>query len=93
MRAKALRELQQQGEKAISSQEPILLTNRKGPVGVLIPVTQESLPFLQAETEKWMALQSLKKTWALAREVGLDQLSLEEINQEVKQARRKIRKK
>ncbi len=89
MRAKPLRELQQQGEKGISGEQPILLTSRKGPVGILIPVTQDSLPLIQAETEKWMALQSLKKTWVLARESGLDQLDLEEINREVRQVRRK----
>jgi len=89
MRAKPLRDLQQQGEKAIIGDQPILLTNRRGPVGVLIPVTQDSLPLIQAETEKWMALQSLKKTWALAREAGLDQLTLIDIDREIKQVRRK----
>src|SRR4051812_42706687 len=89
MRAKSLRELQQKGEKVISGDQPILLTSRKAPVGALIPVTLNSLPFVQAEAEKWMALESLRKTWALARETGLDQMSSAEIDQEIRQVRKK----
>ena len=89
MQAKTLRELQLKGEKMIADDQPTLITNRKGPVGVLIPVTKESLPLIQAEAEKWMALEALKKTWTLARKAGLDTLSDGEIDSEIKQLRRK----
>jgi hypothetical protein len=82
IKVKSLRELQQKGEKAILGKDVILLTSRKGPVGVLIPVTRETLPVIQSETERMMAIQSLKKTWALARDLKLDQMEQDEIDLE-----------
>lgn len=96
MKSKSLREFQQNGKKAIQGEHPMLLTNRKGPIGILIPVSSENLSFVQAEAEKIMALQSLKKTWELAKNLDLDQLTLEDIDKEigtVRLARTKKRKK
>ncbi len=87
MNAKSLRELQQKGSKAIGT-EPIVVTARKGPVGLLIPVTAESLPRVQQEVQKMLALESLSETWKLARETGLDQMSDLEIEAEVRAVRK-----
>jgi hypothetical protein len=88
MLAKSLRELQQKGEKAVGK-DPMVLTNRRGPVGILIPVTSETLPYIEREVQKMSAQQSLRKTWATAREHGLDRLSQDEIEQEVVAVRKK----
>ncbi|MGZ3697067.1 MAG: hypothetical protein ACXWPM_06370 [Bdellovibrionota bacterium] len=88
MNAKSLRELQQKGGKAIGN-EPVVVVNRKGPVGVLIPVTSESLPRVQQEVQRMLALESLSETWKLARETGLDRLTDEEIAAEVRAVRKK----
>jgi antitoxin (DNA-binding transcriptional repressor) of toxin-antitoxin stability system len=87
MNAKSLRELQQKGGKAIGN-EPVVVTSRKGPVGVLIPVTSESLPRIQQEVQRMLALESLSETWKLAREAGLDRMTDEEINAEVRAVRK-----
>jgi hypothetical protein len=88
MDAKSLRELQQKGDKAIGS-EPVVIVNRKGPVGVLIPVTSESLPRVQQEIQRMLALESLTETWKLAKSAGLDQLSDQEIKTEILAVRKK----
>jgi hypothetical protein len=90
MNAKSLRELQQKGGKAIGT-EPVVVTSRKGPVGVLIPVTSESLGRVQQEVRRMLALESLTDTWRLAREAGLDQMSDHEIAAEVQAARKGTR--
>ena len=86
MNAKSLRELQQKGGKAIGT-EPIVVTSRKGPVGVLIPVTSESLPRVQQEIQKMLALESLSQTWKLAQETGLSLMTDQEIDSEVSAVR------
>lgn len=88
MNAKSLRELQQKGGKAIGK-EPIVIMNRNGPVGVLIPVNSETLFRIQKEVERMLALESLSQTWQLARKAGLDQMTNEEINAEVSAVRKK----
>ncbi len=88
MRTKSLREIQQQGEKAISGFEPFLITSRKGPLGVLMPVSVESLSYVQKEMQKIAALESLRNSWNLSKENGLDKLSDAEIQKEVKLARK-----
>ena len=87
MNAKSLRELQQKGGKAIGT-EPVVVTSRKGPVGVLIPVTSESLPRVQQEVQRMLALESLSETWKLARESGLDRMTDVEIEAEVRAVRK-----
>lgn len=87
MNAKSLRELQQKGSKAIGN-EPVVVTSRKGPVGVLIPVTSDSLPRIQKEVQRMLALESLSETWKLAREVGLALMTDEEIQAEVRAVRK-----
>lgn len=87
MNAKSLRELQQKGGKAIGT-EPVVVTSRKGPVGVLIPVTSESLPRVQQEVQRMLALESLSETWKFARKAGLDQMTDEEIEAEVHAVRK-----
>lgn len=90
MIAKSLREIQQKGEKSVGT-EPIVLTNRKGPVGILIPVTEETFPFIQREVRKLTALESLRKTWESARVMKLDRMPESEIQDEVKALRKRRR--
>ena len=90
MQTKSLREIQQKGERAIrTGDEPILLTTRKGPVGIFVPVTSESVSYMERDLRKMMALQSLRETWHLARETGLDRLSRAEIDREIGFVRKK----
>ncbi len=90
MHSKSLRSLQQQGERSMGT-EPIVLTNRKGPVGILIPVTEESFAFIQREVKKLTALESLRETWESARGSKLDRMPELVIAEEVKALRKRRR--
>ena len=92
VRTKSLRELQQRGERAIEGDSPLLLTSRKGVVGILLPVNEENLLDIQQDVQRITALQSLRKTWARAREAGLADMAPEDIDEEVKKVRRASRR-
>jgi hypothetical protein len=90
MRTIALRELQQKGLKAVNlfAHEPLLLEDRSGPAYFLIPVQKENLETQFLELERAMALSNLHNWQQRALELGLDQMSSEEINEEIKSVRK-----
>lgn len=88
MLAKSLRELQQKGEKALEDKEPVLLTTRNGPIGILIPVDMNSLPELQRDLQRIIAMKSLRDTWSRARSTQLDKLTDDDIQDEIKLVRK-----
>lgn len=90
MRTVALRDLQQKGLKAIDmpTDELILLQSRAGPAYFLVPAQQFNLEGQLLELERAMALSNLHNWQQRAAELGLDKMSLEEINQEITAARK-----
>ncbi len=93
MKTRSLREIQQKGERAITKNDPVVLTTRNGPIGILIPASLETIADLQRDIQKVLALQSLRETWKLASQKGLDRLSDVEINNEIKAVRKNAKSK
>jgi len=87
MRTKALRDIQMAGTKAVRGREPFVIETRNGPFGIFIPVDEASLPLLQEEVERMVARASLRRTWTLARKLGLDKMSDRDIAAEVRAVR------
>lgn len=86
MQTIALRDLQQKGLKAINTahnDELILLESRSGPAYFLIPAQAHNLDAQSLELERAMALSNLHNWQQRAAELGLDEMSAEEINQEI----------
>lgn len=92
MRTKSLRELQQKGERALTGDSPLLLTSRKGVVGILLPVTEENVLHVQADVQRLAAMHSLRKTWKRAHKLGLSTLSADDIDHEVRKVRKAARR-
>ena len=90
MRQVPLREFRIRGEKALASVpkgEVVLLSGQKGPVYYLVPV-EGDLALGDKELRRAMAMASLQESWRYAEEQGFDRLSDEEIDEEVRKARR-----
>ena len=95
MRQVSLREFRMRGEKALSSvpkNEVVLLSGQKGPVYYLVPV-QGDIAIADQELRRAMALASLRESWRYAEEQGLDRVSDEEIDEEIRKIRQKARRK
>jgi antitoxin (DNA-binding transcriptional repressor) of toxin-antitoxin stability system len=89
MRQVSLREFRTRGAKAlegIPKGEMILLAGQQGPAYFLVPVlgdvTTEDL-----ELRRAMAKASLRESWRIAEEAGLDKLDEDAIQHEIDQAR------
>jgi hypothetical protein len=95
MRQIAMRDFQQKGGAAIkgSSQEPILLSGREGPKYFLVPAQEEGLTFQFEELKRAQALANLRAWQLRARELGMDELTNKEIDEEIDAARKERRKK
>jgi antitoxin (DNA-binding transcriptional repressor) of toxin-antitoxin stability system len=86
MRQVALREFRIRGEKALESVpkgEVVLLSGQKGPVYYLVPV-QGDIALGDRELRRAMAMASLRESWRHAEEQGLDKISDEEIDEEIR---------
>jgi antitoxin (DNA-binding transcriptional repressor) of toxin-antitoxin stability system len=91
MRQVPLREFRIRGEKALASVpkgEVILLSGQKGPVYYLVPV-QGDLAIGDKELRRAMAMASLRESWRYAEQQGLDQISDDEIDDEIRKVRRR----
>jgi len=89
MRQVPLREFRIRGEKALASVpkgEVVLLSGQKGPVYYLVPV-QGDLAIGDKELRRAMAMASLQESWRYAESRGLDKLSDEEIDEEIRTVR------
>lgn len=94
MKNLALRDFQQKGRLSVdkNQDEPILLTNRSGPVFFLIPVESDNIENQYRELLRAMAQANLRHWQNKAEELEINEMSQEEINAEIA-ASRKARKK
>ena len=90
MRQISLREFRTRGAKALETVphgEPVLLSGQQGPAYFLVPVFGD-VAIENRELRRAMAKASLRESWTHAKRSALDQLSEEEIEQEITQARK-----
>jgi hypothetical protein len=86
-----LRDFQQRGRASMGRNisEPILLTGRSGPLFFLIPADPSNLENQYRELLRSMGQANLRNWQAQAEELGLDKMSLDDINEEVSEHRAK----
>ena len=85
MRQVSLREFRTRGAKALESVpkgETVLLSGQQGPAYFLVPV-QGDVVLEDQEIRRAMAKASLRECWRLADEVGLSQMSAEDVEHEI----------
>lgn len=90
MRQVPLREFRIRGEKALAAVpkgELVLLSGQKGPVYYLVPV-QGDIAVGDRELRRAMATASLQESWRYSEQQGFDQVSDDEIDEEVRRVRR-----
>ena len=90
MRQVPLREFRTRGAKALGPDEGqgvVILSNRQGPAYFWVPVQPGDLESQGRELCKAQAKASLRAWQLRARELGLDQMSDQEIDAEIKAAR------
>ncbi len=91
MRQVPLREFRIRGEKALESVprgEVVLLSGQKGPVYYLVPV-QGDLAVGDKELRRAMAMASLQESWRYADQQGFDQVSDDEVDEEIRKVRQR----
>lgn len=89
MRQVSLREFRTRGAKVLESVpagETVLLSGQQGPAFFLVPVLGD-VAALDRDLRRALARASLRENWRLSKEAGLDQMSEEEIDQEIAQVR------
>ena len=94
MKTVPLRDFQREGAKALGeafSVEPCLLSGREQEF-VLLPVSAENRSSVLDLAEGLAAIMALRQDQARAVEAGLDQLSMEEIDAEIGEARRALKR-
>ena len=85
MRQVSLREFRTRGAKALSlvpENETVLLSGQQVPAYFLVPVVGD-LALEDQDLRRALAKASLRESWRLAREAGLDTMTDEQINQEI----------
>jgi hypothetical protein len=95
MKNLSLRDFQQKGPVSVGQNidEPILLTGRNGPLFFLIPADAANLENQYRELLRSMAQANLRNWQARASDLGLDKMSLDDINQEISEHRGKKKSK
>ncbi len=94
MKTIPLRDFQREGAKAFGltpPTEPWLLAGREQEF-VLLPVTPENRSTVMDLAEGLAAVMALRQDQARAVEEGLDQLGMEEIDEEIRDARKALRR-
>ncbi len=94
MKTIPLRDFQREGAKAFSGgapNEPWLLAGREQEF-ILLPLTSENRTAVLDLAEGLAAVMALRQDQARAGEAGLDQLRLEEIEAEVRDARKALKR-
>jgi antitoxin (DNA-binding transcriptional repressor) of toxin-antitoxin stability system len=89
MRQISLREFRTRGAKALEAVptgETVLLSGQQGPAYFLVPVLGD-VALEDRELRRAMAKASLRESWRLAEESGLNRMSDEEIDREIDQVR------
>jgi hypothetical protein len=85
-----LREFRTRGAKALGSEEGqgmVILSNRQGPAYFLVPVQPGDLEAQGRELLRAQAKASLRAWQLRARELGLDQMTDQQIDSEIKASR------
>jgi len=93
MKTIPLRDFQREGAKALGkspSTEPWLLAGRDQEF-VLLPVTPDNRSAMIDLAEGMAAVIALREDQARAVEAGLDQMSMDEIEEEIREARKTIK--
>ena len=93
MKTIPLREFQREGVKALGagfSAEPLLLTGRDREF-VLLPVPPDDRTAVLDLAEDLAAVLALRQDQGRAAEAGLDQVSVEDVEAEIRAARKSIR--
>lgn len=94
MRQVSLREFRTRGAKALKSvpeNETILLSGQQGPAFFLVPVLGD-VALQDRELRRAMARASLRESWRRAESLGIDNMSMEEIDREIGRMRRERRR-
>lgn len=96
MRTMALRDFQQRGAASLppgNLADPLLLSGRNGQY-FLVPVTGSDVGGQYEALRQALAILSIRQTQLKAREVGLDRMTMEDIEAEIRAARaeRRMRK-
>jgi hypothetical protein len=91
MKNLSLRDFQQKGRVSVGRNihEPILLTGRTGPLFFLIPADASNLENQYRELLRSMGQASLRNWQNRSEEIGLDKMSLDDINKEISEHRAK----
>ena len=91
MRQVSIRDFRLKGSVALGKVQPgeaVILSGRGGLAYFLIPAQRDAMDLMEEELKTALAMSSLRESWRRAKAAGLDQLSLEEINAEIQQARK-----
>ncbi|MCY0865226.1 MAG: type II toxin-antitoxin system Phd/YefM family antitoxin [Sulfobacillus sp.] len=94
MRLVSVRDLRTQTRRIsewLATSEEIVVTSNGKPIGILSPVTEDSLEFELLALRQVRAVRALNRLQELSHQSGLDQLSDEDIAQEIVAARRSNR--
>ena len=85
MRLTPMREFQKKGSEAITTprDEVVLLTGRAGAAYFLVPVFDTDLAFQADQLQRAIALSSLKECQDRAHQAGLQETTMDAINQEI----------
>jgi len=89
MRTMALRDFQQRGAASLpegSPGDPLLLSGRNGQY-FLIPVTGADVGLQYEALRQALAIMSIHETQLKARETGMDRMTMEDIQSEIRAAR------
>lgn len=89
MRTMTLRDFQQRGAASLppgDPADPLLLSGRNGQY-FLVPVTGSDVGLQYEALRQALAILSIRETQLRAREAGLDRMSMEEIEAEIRAAR------
>lgn len=94
MRQISLREFRTRGAKALESVpegETVLLSGQQGPAYFLVPVLGDAA-LQDRELRRALAKASLRESWRLATDAGLDRVSEADIEETIAKARKATRK-
>ncbi len=78
--------------KQLSAEQEIVITNNGKPIALLTPLNDEDMEDTVTAVRKARALAALKKIRGLAADRGLSEMTMEEINEEIREYRRSARK-
>ena len=91
MRQVSIRDFRLKGADALGKIQPgeaVILSGRGNNAYFLIPARRDVMDLMEEELKTALAMSSLRESWRRAKEAGADDLSMEEINAEIKQARK-----